>query len=51
MVLEGRCPAVRPCTGYVVSNPFGMSILDVGLIAAVYQHARLLGLGQILELH
>jgi ornithine cyclodeaminase/alanine dehydrogenase-like protein (mu-crystallin family) len=51
MVLEGTCPAVRPCTGYVVSNPYGMSILDVGLIAAVYQHARLLGLGQILELH
>jgi ornithine cyclodeaminase/alanine dehydrogenase-like protein (mu-crystallin family) len=51
MVLEGMCPAVRPFTGYVVSNPFGMSILDVGLIAAVHQQARLLGLGQVLELH
>jgi ornithine cyclodeaminase/alanine dehydrogenase-like protein (mu-crystallin family) len=51
MVLEGRCPAVRPSTGYVVSNPFGMSILDVGLIAAVHRQARLLRLGQVLELH
>ncbi|MBV8542017.1 MAG: ornithine cyclodeaminase [Pseudonocardiales bacterium] len=51
MVLEGRCPAVRPSTGYVVSNPFGMSILDVGLIAAVHRQTRLLGLGQVLELH
>jgi ornithine cyclodeaminase len=51
MVLEGVCPAVRPCTGYVVSNPFGMSVLDVGLIAAVHQQARLLGLGQVLQLH
>ncbi len=51
MVLEGECPAVRPSTGYVVSNPFGMSILDVGLIAAVDRQARLLGVGQVLELH
>jgi ornithine cyclodeaminase len=50
MVLERRCPAVRPSTGYVVSNPFGMSILDVGLIAAVHRQACLLGLGQVLEL-
>jgi N-[(2S)-2-amino-2-carboxyethyl]-L-glutamate dehydrogenase len=51
MVLAGECPTVRPSTGYVVSNPFGMSILDVGLIAAVDRQARLLGLGQVLELH
>jgi ornithine cyclodeaminase/alanine dehydrogenase-like protein (mu-crystallin family) len=51
MVLEGRCPTVRPTTGYVVSNPFGMSILDVGLIAAVHRQARLLRLGQVLELY
>lgn len=51
MVLEGMCPAVRPSTGHVVSNPFGMSILDVGLIAAVHRQARLLRLGQELELH
>jgi ornithine cyclodeaminase/alanine dehydrogenase-like protein (mu-crystallin family) len=36
--------------GYVVSNPFGMSILDVGLIAAVHRQAHLLRLGQVLEL-
>lgn len=51
MVLADRCPAVRPSTGYVVSNPFGMSILDVGLIAAVHRQTHLLGLGQVLELH
>ncbi len=50
MVVTGACPAVRPSAGHVVSNPFGMSILDVGLIAAVQQQARILGLGQILEL-
>ncbi|GAA5071766.1 hypothetical protein [Nocardia iowensis] len=50
-VLAGSCPVVRPSTsGYVVSNPFGMSILDVGLIAAVECRARQLGLGQLLEL-
>lgn len=50
MVLEGLCPVVRPTTGFVVSNPFGMSILDVGLIAAVYQQAHRQRLGQALEL-
>jgi N-[(2S)-2-amino-2-carboxyethyl]-L-glutamate dehydrogenase len=51
MVLEGRCPVVRPSTRFVVSNPFGMSILDVGLIAAVHRQAELQRLGQVLELH
>ena len=51
MVLEGECRAVRPSTGFVVSNPFGMSILDVGLIAAVDEQARLLRVGQVLELY
>lgn len=51
MVLGGKCPVIRPSTGYVVSNPFGMSILDVGLVAAVHRQARLLRLGQVLELH
>jgi ornithine cyclodeaminase/alanine dehydrogenase-like protein (mu-crystallin family) len=51
MVLEGTCPALRPSTGYVVSNPFGMSILDVGLIAAVHRQAHRLRLGQVMDLH
>jgi len=51
MVLEGMCPIVRPSTGYVVSNPFGMSILDVGVIAAVHRQDLLQRLGQVLELH
>ena len=51
MVLGEMCPIVRPSTGYVVSNPFGMSILDVGLIAAVHRQALLQCLGQVLELH
>lgn len=50
MVLAGHCPAVRPSTGFVVSNPFGMSILDVGLIAAVYRQAGARQLGQVLKL-
>lgn len=49
-VLNGTCPVVRPSGGYVVSNPFGMSILDVGLVAAVERRARELGLGHVLEL-
>jgi ornithine cyclodeaminase/alanine dehydrogenase-like protein (mu-crystallin family) len=49
-VLDGTCSVVRPCAGYVVSNPFGMSILDVGLAAAVERRARELGLGHVLEL-
>lgn len=48
-VLLGERPAIRPGTGYVVSNPFGMSILDVGLIDAVYHAACRLGLGQRLS--
>ncbi|MBF8171999.1 ornithine cyclodeaminase [Streptomyces olivaceus] len=49
-VLLGRVPAVRPEKGYVLSNPFGMSILDVGLIDAVHRRAEQLGLGQRLTL-
>jgi ornithine cyclodeaminase/alanine dehydrogenase-like protein (mu-crystallin family) len=45
-ILLGERRPVRPSTGYVLSNPFGMSILDVGLIDAVYQAAARLGLGQ-----
>ncbi|WP_282205838.1 hypothetical protein [Kitasatospora fiedleri] len=49
-VLLGRVPAVRPGAGYVVSNPFGMSILDVGMIDAVRRTALELGVGQRLDL-
>ncbi|MFE3323811.1 hypothetical protein [Streptomyces sp. NPDC059176] len=49
-VLLGRIPAVRPTNGYVVSNPFGMSILDVGLIDAVHRAATERGIGRRLEL-
>jgi ornithine cyclodeaminase/alanine dehydrogenase-like protein (mu-crystallin family) len=49
-VLNGTCPVVRPSGGYMVSNPFGMSILDGGLVAAVERRARELGLGHVLEL-
>ncbi len=49
-VLLGRVPAVRPTDGYVLSNPFGMSILDVGLIDAVHRTAVDLGVGDTLDL-
>ncbi|QES57088.1 ornithine cyclodeaminase [Streptomyces venezuelae] len=49
-VLLGQVPAIRPTDGYVVSNPFGMSILDVGLIDAVHRTALELGVGQRLDL-
>ncbi|OON81008.1 hypothetical protein [Streptomyces tsukubensis] len=49
-VLLGEVPAIRPSDGYVVSNPFGMSILDVGLIDAVHRTAIQLGVGQRLDL-
>jgi len=47
-VLTGRCPAVRPEDGGVVSNPFGMSILDLGLLHRVALIADAAGLGQSL---
>lgn len=49
-VLLGRARAIRPGPGYVVSNPFGMSILDVGMIDAIHAAAVELGLGQRLNL-
>ncbi|WP_326598023.1 ornithine cyclodeaminase [Streptomyces sp. NBC_01803] len=44
-VLTGRVPAIRPTTGHVVSNPFGMAILDVGLLDALHHIARAKGHG------
>jgi N-[(2S)-2-amino-2-carboxyethyl]-L-glutamate dehydrogenase len=49
-VLLGTAKAIRPGSGYVVSNPFGMSILDIGLIDAVYRAAVEQGIGQRLNL-
>ncbi len=34
-VIDGEVEAVRPVTGHVVSNPFGLAILDVALLGAV----------------
>lgn len=43
-------PAERPGTGVVVSNPFGMAVLDVGLLARVYARAAADGHGTRLDL-
>jgi ornithine cyclodeaminase len=45
-VLAGRHPGPTDPTGTVLSNPFGMSILDVALGAKVAQIAEDRGLGQ-----
>ncbi|QES47482.1 ornithine cyclodeaminase [Streptomyces venezuelae] len=49
-VLTGAVPAERPGDGIVVSNPFGMAVLDVGLLARVYARAAAEGLGTRLDL-
>jgi ornithine cyclodeaminase len=49
-VLLNRVPAVRPEAGAVVSNPFGMAVLDVALLGAVEAQARHAGLGTFLDL-
>jgi N-[(2S)-2-amino-2-carboxyethyl]-L-glutamate dehydrogenase len=49
-VLLGRAEPVRPSDGVVVSNPFGMAILDVGLVDAVHSVAVDHGLGTRLDL-
>jgi ornithine cyclodeaminase/alanine dehydrogenase-like protein (mu-crystallin family) len=49
-VLTGRCSPVRPCHGTVVSNPFGMSVLDIGLLAAVVEVAERAGPPSLLRL-
>ncbi|MGD0559106.1 MAG: ornithine cyclodeaminase [Streptosporangiaceae bacterium] len=50
-VLTGHREAIRPSTGVVVSNPFGMSILDIGLLEKVARGADTAGLGRRLELY
>lgn len=49
-VLTGIRPAIRPGTGVVVSNPFGMAVLDVGLLDAVRREAERLDLGRSVDL-
>ena len=49
-VLLHPATAHRPTTGTVVSNPFGMSVLDVGLLDAVRRQAEREGLGTTIDL-
>jgi len=48
-VLVGTRQAVRPQDGVVVSNPFGMSILDIALLARVARTAEEAELGSLLR--
>ncbi len=50
-VLTGQVPAVRPRTGHVISNPFGMAILDVALLNAVHEVATHRKTGRRLRLY
>lgn len=50
-VLTGQAEAVRPGDGHVISNPFGMAILDVALLDAVHRVAVDRELGQRLRLY
>ncbi|MEV5550754.1 ornithine cyclodeaminase [Streptomyces sp. NPDC052309] len=49
-VLAGDVAAVRPTTGHVVSNPFGMAVLDVALLHAVHEVAVTRKTGRTLRL-
>lgn len=49
-VAAGRLEAPRPSTGLVVSNPFGMAILDIALMDAVDRVAVEAGLEKHLDL-
>jgi N-[(2S)-2-amino-2-carboxyethyl]-L-glutamate dehydrogenase len=48
-VLVGTRQAVRPHGGVVVSNPFGMSILDIALLEQVARTAEEAGLGSLIH--
>jgi ornithine cyclodeaminase len=45
-VLLDSTRAHRPTSGFIVSNPFGMSLLDVGLLDAVRRQAERTGRGR-----
>ncbi len=49
-VLTGTVAATRPGDGTVVSNPFGMAVLDVGLLSEVAYQAADADLGTPLDL-
>ncbi len=49
-VLVGRSQAIRPKTGWVVSNPFGMAVLDVGLLDMVRAEAQRQDIGTQFDL-
>jgi ornithine cyclodeaminase len=49
-VLLGRGEAIRPRNGFVVSNPFGMAILDVAVCHEVAAQAEQAGLGVVIDL-
>lgn len=49
-VLSGQCEALRPAAGFVVSNPFGMAILDVGIARVAATEAERLNLGTVIDL-
>jgi ornithine cyclodeaminase len=48
-VLVGARQAIRPHDGVVISNPFGMSILDIALLDRVARTAEETGLGSVLR--
>jgi N-[(2S)-2-amino-2-carboxyethyl]-L-glutamate dehydrogenase len=48
--LLGREQAIRPQGGLVVSNPFGMAILDVAVCQEVAARAEAAGLGTVVDL-
>jgi N-[(2S)-2-amino-2-carboxyethyl]-L-glutamate dehydrogenase len=49
-VISGEIPAERPGHGNVISNPFGMAVLDVAVTAAVRAVAHDLHLGHYIDL-
>lgn len=49
-VLNGTIEGIRPSSGRVISNPFGMAILDLALAREVHRHAVQSGLGVHVDL-
>ncbi|KRV48642.1 hypothetical protein AQ490_24205 [Wenjunlia vitaminophila] len=49
-VLVGERPAIRPTVGHVISNPIGMTALDLGLLDELHRAATTHGHGRRLTL-
>jgi N-[(2S)-2-amino-2-carboxyethyl]-L-glutamate dehydrogenase len=49
-VLLGRCPAVRAGSGFIISNPFGMAILDVAMGSVIADWAAARDEGMVIDL-